>query len=141
MTTAFAMKTKHKYITILVLVAILVIPTLVGVSSAKATESYEFHWCKVVGGGGESNDGTYTLKGTIPVASNTPEPAAAPSLEPLEVIFEVTFDGKECIVEGPTEVSMGKYNHIFHNLTDKKGLKFWVGQMLDGKTYQYLLDQ
>ncbi len=59
------MKTRHKYILISALLAILVIPTLVGVSSAMAAEGYEINWWKVAGGGGESSDGSYTLKGTI----------------------------------------------------------------------------
>ena len=59
------MKTRQKIILMSVLLAVLVIPTLIGATSAVAGEGYEINWWKVAGGGGESSEGGYTLKGTI----------------------------------------------------------------------------
>ena len=61
------MKTRHKTILISILLAVLVIPTLVGAATAAPAEpeGYEINWWKVAGGGGESSSGGYTLKGTI----------------------------------------------------------------------------
>ena len=54
-----------RYIVIGFLITLLIIPTFVGVSTARAGEGYEISWWTVDGGGGESLGGGYTLKGTI----------------------------------------------------------------------------
>jgi len=62
---------------LILLVAVLVIPLIVGASSAFADSGYEINWWTVDGGGGtsESAGGQYSLKGTIGQhdASNTTE--------------------------------------------------------------------
>jgi hypothetical protein len=53
--------------------------------------------------------------------------------------FEAPFDGIECTISGPAEVSVGEYSILLKNLSDEK-LALWTGLILDGHTYQDLLD-
>jgi hypothetical protein len=80
-----------------------------------------------------------------PEPTNTPEPS--PTLEPtntntpepIEITFEVTFDGKGCTVSGPTEVPIGDYSFLLNNTSDSR-VKLVVGQLLDGHSFQDLVD-
>ena len=56
---------KIRYIVIGLLITLLIIPTFIGASTARAGEGYEMSWWTVDGGGGESIGEGYTLKGTI----------------------------------------------------------------------------
>ena len=62
-----------------------------------------------------------------------------PTTEPIEITFEVTFDGNGCTVSGPTEVPTGDYSFLLNNTSDRR-VKLVVGQLLDGHTFQDLVD-
>jgi hypothetical protein len=64
-----------QYLIIAAIFAVLLIPTIVGASSTLTDDGYEINWWTVDGGGGVSEGGDYTLKGTIgqPDASTTTE--------------------------------------------------------------------
>ena len=53
--------------------------------------------------------------------------------------FEVTFDGNGCTVSGPTEVPIGDYSFLLNNVSGRRA-KLVVGQLLDGHTFQDLVD-
>lgn len=59
---------------------------------------------------------------------------------PTEEQIVVTFDGNECTVSGPSELAVGVQPFIFINSTEKT-LSFNVNQLLDGHTYQDLVDR
>jgi len=71
------------------------------------------------------------------IPTNTPKPTATP-LALVEAI-EVTFDGNECIVTGPTELPVGEYDFILKDLSEEN-VRLWVSLLLDGKTFQDLVD-
>ena len=81
-----------------------------------------------------------------PAATPTPiQPTetSTPTSEPLpETVaeFEVTFDGNECTVSGPSESLTGHHSFILNDLSDKR-VDLWVGRLLEGKTVQDLLDE
>jgi hypothetical protein len=58
--------------------------------------------------------------------------------EPI-LFGEVTFDGTECTVEGPEEVSRGVYYFILNDESDKN-LQLWINRILEGKTFEDLLN-
>ncbi len=69
-------------------------------------------------------------------------PAATPTSEPLpETVaeFEVTFDGNDCTVTGPTELPAGEHTFIFIDRSDMRG-ELWLIYLEDGKTIQDHLD-
>jgi len=72
----------------------------------------------------------------------TPEPTPIPedTSDASPPPIEITWDGNECIVSGPSEVPTGQYLFIWNNLSDEPAVEFWVSQILDGKTYQDVLD-
>jgi hypothetical protein len=98
----------------------------------------------------------------IPTTTNTKEPIATPTkivkptitstakptntdLPPpsksqsIEIEFEVTFDGNGCTVFGPSEVPIGNYSFLLNNVSGRR-VKLVVGQLLDGHTFQDLVD-
>jgi hypothetical protein len=84
-----------------------------------------------------------------PQETPTPEPTAipthnsippTPSPEPIENTFEVTIEGSECIISGPTEVPKGKINIAF-DIKGDRNLRLGVFYFLDGKTYQDYLGE
>ena len=91
----------------------------------------------------------------ISTATNTKEPTATqvtptkivkptntdlpPTSTPHTIDFEVTFDGNGCTVSGPTEVPIGDYSFLLNNTSDSR-VKLVVGQLLDGHTFQDLVD-
>lgn len=82
---------------------------------------------------------TKSLKPTI---ENTPKPTNTdlpPTSTPHTIDFEVTFDGNGCTVSGPTEVPIGDYSFLLNNTSDSR-VKLVVGQLLDGHTFQDLVD-
>lgn len=72
------------------------------------------------------------------IATDTPKPTATPL--PLVEAIEVTFDGSECVVTGPTELPMGEYDFILKDLSEEN-VDLWVSLLRDGKTFQDLLDR
>jgi hypothetical protein len=63
-----------------------------------------------------------------------------PTLVEEPILFgEVTFDGIECTVDGPEEVTRGVYYFILKDESDKR-LQLWVNQILEDKTFNDLLD-
>jgi hypothetical protein len=62
-----SMRRKIALIFLVILAAVVLIPTIVGVSTALADVGYEINWWTVDSGGGvsESSGGQYALKGTI----------------------------------------------------------------------------
>lgn len=72
----------------------------------------------------------------------TSAPTATPTLtpDPFAEAIEVIFDGKECVVIGPSELPVGKNSFILKDLSDKK-VDIWVSLLSDGKTFQDLVDQ
>lgn len=76
-----------------------------------------------------------------PTATPTPiPPTATPTLGPLPgSVFEVTFDGNECTVSGPTELPTGDHSFVWKDLSEEN-IDLWVARLLDDKTFQDLLD-
>ena len=72
-----------------------------------------------------------------PAATPTPIPPTA-TLTPVPPI-EVTFDGTECTVSGPTELPTGDHKFVLKDLSEQNQV-LYVSLLLDGKTYQDLLD-
>ena len=76
-----------------------------------------------------------------PAATPTPIPpteTSKPTSEPLpETVteFEVTFDGNDCTVTGPTELPAGEHTFIFIDQSDMRG-ELWLVYLEDGKTFQ-----
>ena len=62
-----------------------------------------------------------------------------PTTEPIEITFEVTFDGNECTVSGPTEVPTGDYSFFLNNVSDRR-VVLGVTQLLEGHTFQDMVD-
>lgn len=102
------------------------------------------------GGDGASVADTVTSATTAP-ATTTPtraapatEPASTPTTdtatlpEPPEAI-NVIFDGKECTVSGPTSVPTGEHYFVVDS-PRYFGLDLYVSMLVDGHTYQDLLD-
>ena len=73
-----------------------------------------------------------------PIPTKTPEPTTE-SVPEIVAEFEITFDGKDCIVTGPTEVPAGKHTFMFIDISDMKG-ELWLHNLDDGKTIQDCLD-
>lgn len=69
-----------------------------------------------------------------------PTQTSIPPTPSLHQPIEVTFDGNECTVSGPTEVPMGNYPFIWNDLSEQQNTDFWVSRLLDGKTFQDALD-
>jgi len=88
-----------------------------------------------------------SLLGCQGSSQGTPAPSLDNSKEVLEVtptdshqgIFEVNFDGKDCTLSGPTNIPTGEYR-IPLNDQGHPGLYVWIGQTLEGKTWQDALD-
>jgi hypothetical protein len=75
---------------------------------------------------------------SIPPTETSSPPT--PTLAPEPIFFgEVTFDGNECTMEGPEEVSRGRYYFILNNESDIN-LQIWINQLLEEKTFQDLVD-
>lgn len=60
--------------------------------------------------------------------------AATPTQE-----IEVTFNGNECTVSGPSEIPIGERPIILNDLSDMN-MRLFVSRLIDGKTFQDLLD-
>ena len=77
--------------------------------------------------------------------TSAPEPTLMPtdtSIPPTsgpEPIV-VTFDGKGCTVTGPAEVPRGNYPFIWNDMTEEQDTSFYPTRILDGSTFQDLLD-
>ena len=95
-------------------------------------------WCQIIVG----CILLFIITGCSTVEESTPAPMISTTPSPLsaEISFEVTYDGKGCVVSGPAEVAAGNYQFILKNHTDEK-IDLWVSILKDGKTYQDLLDR
>ena len=83
----------------------------------------------------------------------TVEPSAAPEQMPTPTVdhnlvstvvasgpmIEVTFDGKECTMNGPSRIPVGGFVLKFNNLTDHSATP-WLSRHYPGKTWQDVLD-
>lgn len=75
---------------------------------------------------------------TLPPAQTSEPPTPLP--EPTEIKFEVTFDkNHNCIVSGLKEVPLGDYQFVLNNLSGLQ-VDVAVTHLIDGHTYQDLLD-
>ena len=74
---------------------------------------------------------------TLPSPSQDAREATSPA--PPQDIFEVTFDGNECTLSGPTEIPTGEYR-IPLNDQGHGGMYVWIGRVLEGRTWQDALD-
>jgi len=72
-------------------------------------------------------------------APEVPTAIKIPASTPHTNDFEVTFDGNDCTVSGPTEVPIGDYSFLLNNVSGQKVL-LGVTQFLDGHTFQDLID-
>ena len=66
-----------------------------------------------------------------------PTAIPTPTLTPQPI--EVTFDGNECTVSGPTELPIGEHSFIRKDLTGNDA-ELYVEYYIDGKTLQDYLD-
>ena len=72
-------------------------------------------------------------------APEVPPAVKIPAFTPQTNDFEVTFDGNGCTVSGPTEVPIGDYSFRLINSSESR-IKLMVTQLLDGHTFQDLVD-
>ena len=56
----------------------------------------------------------------------TKKPTTLDQLKEMDPTYEIFFDGEECIVEGPAELTPGEYFFILHNQTDLPAI-LWLG--------------
>jgi hypothetical protein len=54
--------------------------------------------------------------------------------------IEITFDGSNCTVTGPTSLPVGEHQFVLKNLSEKN-YSFWVSRLIKGHTFQDLLDE
>jgi len=78
------------------------------------------------------------LAGCGPSAQPIPPTPTSTSL-PTPTPIVVTFDGNECTVSGPTELPTGEHSFLVKDLSGQ-GQYLYVSRLLDGKTFQDLLD-
>jgi hypothetical protein len=67
--------------------------------------------------------------------------AAACSAPAIGERFEVRFDGIECTVSGPDEVPTGDHRFVLYDQTGQSVETLLVGRLVQGKTFQDLLDK
>lgn len=63
-----------------------------------------------------------------------------PSSEVDDSRIEVLFDGENCSSTGPTELTAGEHSMVITNTTDDATVAMYVRRLVDGHTYQDLLD-
>ena len=80
------------------------------------------------------------LPPTEPPPTPLPEPTNT-SIPPTQLppLIEVTYDGNECTVTGPTELPKGKHSFVLYDLSEHNAV-LWVNFFLDRKTFQDYLD-
>ena len=69
--------------------------------------------------------------------SKPPEPT--PKEDVIEY-GEVTFDGNECTVSGPSELQTGKYTIVFNDTSEQPGLQLYLLGFDEGKSMQGMID-
>ena len=69
----------------------------------------------------------------------TPLPPTPTPMPPTPMPIVVTFDGNECTVSGPTELPTGEHSFLLKDLSGQ-GQYLYVSRLLDGKTFQDVLD-
>ena len=88
-----------------------------------------------------SNEPTETPIPLLPTATTKPTPTLPtdlPTPDP-EIMFEVTFDGNDCKVKGPTNLQAGVYYFTFINTSNLNG-EMYIVYLDEGYTTQDLLD-
>jgi hypothetical protein len=60
---------------------------------------------------------------------------------PARERFEVRFDGDECTVSGPDEVLAGDHSFVLYDLSEQRVERLAVLRLVQGKTFQDLLDK
>lgn len=65
---------------------------------------------------------------------------SSPSAADVARDYTATFDGNECVLEGPAEVEQGRYSFLLMNLSDKD-FDLFVVRIAPDKTYQDALNQ
>ena len=75
-----------------------------------------------------------------PTSTSLPTPTPTPTSLPTPTPIVVTFDGNECTVSGPTELPTGEHSFLLKDLSGQRQV-LYVGHLLDGKTFQDLLDR
>ena len=73
----------------------------------------------------------------IVLAGCGPSPTPTPTATPTPIV--VTFDGNECTVSGPTELPTGEHSFLVKDLSGQR-LLLYVSRLVDGKTFQDMLD-
>ena len=69
----------------------------------------------------------------------TPVSKTLPEYDPDTII--VTFTGDECTSSVPTELPVGEHQFVLRDLSENNPLfGLWLGHLLDGHTYQDVLD-
>ena len=54
-------------------------------------------------------------------------------------VVQLTFDGEQCIYEGPSVLSAGEVEVVYHNESSEAGF-FWIGRLFEGRTSQDMID-
>jgi hypothetical protein len=72
--------------------------------------------------------------------TGTPTTTSEPLPETVAEAIEVTYDGNECTVSGPTELPIGELSFVLKDLSEEMNVHLTVTRLLDGKTFQDLLD-
>ncbi len=54
-------------------------------------------------------------------------------------VVQLTFDGEQCIYEGPSVLSEGEVEVVFRNESSEEGI-FWFGRLDEGRTTQEMID-
>ena len=69
----------------------------------------------------------------------TSKPTTLNQLKAMDPNYEIFIDGKECIVEGPAELSTGEYLFILHNQTDLPATLWLANYYGEGSYENHLL--
>jgi hypothetical protein len=94
---------------------------------------------------GPTDEEVAALVTNTPIPTNTPTPSpptvtSTPTDEPLpNAAFEVVFDGKDCTVDGPTELPAGVHAFKFIDTSDFIGEVYLI-YLQEGKTFQDNID-
>jgi len=66
-------------------------------------------------------------------------PGTPTPVPPTPTPIVVTFDGNDCTVTGPTELPTGEHSFLLKDLSGQRQV-LYVSHLLDGKTFQDMLD-
>jgi len=77
---------------------------------------------------------------TQPAPTDTSVPPTQTPKQDVIELGELTFDGNECTVSGPSEVPTGKYSIVFNDTSEQPGIQVNLLGLLEDKTIQDLID-